>query len=72
MCIEWNRSALCRLRGRNMLEPFIDLRSCYRPGIAVAIVLTNPRCTAFGPTAKRFSRVLGMLSSLEVKVLGPT
>jgi len=27
---------------------------------------------AFGPTAKRFSRVLGMFSSLEVKVLRPT
>jgi len=29
-----------------MLEPFIGLRTCYRPGIAVAIVLTNPRCTS--------------------------
>jgi hypothetical protein len=46
MCIEWKLTCFVSVTGSKPLEFWIALRSCYRPGFGIAIVLTNQRCTS--------------------------
>ena len=51
-----------------MLEHFIGLRSYYRPGIAFAIVLTNPRRTR-SPSEKQFSYFDELVREDQIRML---